>query len=104
MNADLPALKPAELAQALAISEPSSFVPDTDGTGTTLYLAREGSVFAPAFGPDSRNRHLALGARELPAGPGLRQDVDTLHDLSAARELGLGPRTTVIAEKILDAQ
>lgn len=104
MNADLPALKPAELAQALAISEPYAFVPDRDGTGTTLYLAGAGAAFAPAFGPDSRNRHLALGARELPAGPGLRRDVDTLQDLRAAWELGLGPRTTVIAEKILAAQ
>jgi 2-phospho-L-lactate guanylyltransferase len=102
MNADLPALRPAELSRVLTISDPCAFVPDLDGTGTTLYLSR--GAFEPAFGADSRNRHLALGARELTAGPGLRRDVDTLHDLRAARELGLGPCTQVIAEKILAAQ
>ncbi|MEO5876174.1 MAG: 2-phospho-L-lactate guanylyltransferase [Streptosporangiaceae bacterium] len=116
INADLPALRSAELtgvlagfragalAGALETTGGRAFVADADGTGTTLYLAGPGTVFAPAFGPDSRARHRALGLRELPAGPGLRRDVDTLEDLRAALELGLGPRTEVIADKILAAQ
>ncbi len=94
---DLPALRPAELAAVLAAAgaQAESFVPDAAGTGTTLYAARPGAAFRPAFGPGSRDQHLAAGAAELglPGIAGLRQDVDTPADLELVAGIGLGPRT-----------
>jgi 2-phospho-L-lactate guanylyltransferase len=44
LSADLPALRPAELARALraAAAWPNAFVPDAAGDGTTLYAAALG--------------------------------------------------------------
>lgn len=91
---DLPALRPDELASALAaaIAHPRSFVPDAAGTGTTLLAARPGIALEPAFGPGSAARHGSV-AVALDAGPGLRRDVDTADDLRAAAAVGLGPET-----------
>ncbi|WP_415951520.1 2-phospho-L-lactate guanylyltransferase [Streptomyces sp. KLOTTS4A1] len=97
LNADLPALRPAELARVLdnAAQFPRAFLADAAGIGTTLLSARPGTELAPAFGGASRARHTASGAVEL--GPGgvdsVRRDVDTWADLRAARRLGLGPRS-----------
>ena len=97
MAGDLPALRPAELALVLgaAAAAGEAFVPDAAGTGTSLYAAGPGTAFAPAFGPGSRDRHRAAGAKELdwPVLRGIRQDVDTPDDLRVASELGVGPRT-----------
>jgi 2-phospho-L-lactate guanylyltransferase len=103
MAGDLPALRPAELALALAAAGDAAggaagtaaFVPDAAGTGTTLYAAGPGIPFSPAFGPGSRRRHRDGGAAELdlPGLPGLRQDVDTPGDLRLAAAIGVGPRT-----------
>jgi 2-phospho-L-lactate/phosphoenolpyruvate guanylyltransferase len=97
---DLPALKPGELRAALAASARvgAAFVPDADGTGTTLYAAPPGARFAPQFGPASRDRHLAAGLTELSTEElvGLRRDVDTIDDLRAAAKIGLGPRTRAL--------
>jgi 2-phospho-L-lactate/phosphoenolpyruvate guanylyltransferase len=103
---DVPAAKPAELTAALAVAARvgAAFVPDAEGTGTTLYAAPPGARFAPRFGPASRDRHLAAGAVEIRtvdvAGlrelAGLRRDVDTVDDLRAAATIGLGPRTTAL--------
>lgn len=85
LSADLPALRPSELQSALDAAEawPHAFVPDLAGTGTTLYTARLGAEFAPAFGNGSRDRHIRQGAEELalPGIPSVRRDVDTLADL-----------------------
>lgn len=91
---DLPALTPAELAHTLAAAaeQPTGFVADADGTGTTLLTARPRAAFDPRFGPGSAARH-GIHAAALPAGPGLRQDVDTAGDLRAALLLGVGPHT-----------
>jgi 2-phospho-L-lactate/phosphoenolpyruvate guanylyltransferase len=103
MAGDLPALRPAELALVLdrAATAGEAFVPDAAGTGTTLYAAGPGVAFRPAFGPGSRDRHLAAGAAELalPGLRGIRQDVDTPGDLQVAAGLGLGPRTTAALDK-----
>ncbi|MBC6462940.1 2-phospho-L-lactate guanylyltransferase [Actinomadura sp. HBU206391] len=102
LSADLPALRSAELSEVLgaaAAHGATAFVPDSAAVGTTLYVASPGAAFSPAFGPDSRARHRAQGAREL-AMEGIssvRRDVDTLDDLLAALRLGAGPRTTAIA-------
>jgi 2-phospho-L-lactate guanylyltransferase len=99
---DLPAVRPGEIAAALgaAARHGSAFVPDADGTGTTLYAAAPGTAFEPRFGAGSRAAHLAAGAADLGApesGPllltGLRRDVDTIADLQRAAAIGLGPRT-----------
>lgn len=75
-----------------------AFLADTAGPGTTLLTASPGVALSPGFGGASRERHLASGAREitLPGVPSVRQDVDTAADLDAARELGLGPRTSLL--------
>jgi 2-phospho-L-lactate guanylyltransferase len=105
LSADLPALRPAELARALSAAArwPNAFVADAAGDGTTLYTAAPGVPFRPAFGLASRARHAAGGAIELGLTdvPGLRRDVDTPADLRGAVELGLGPRTAPLATELL---
>ncbi len=97
---DLPALRPGELATALRAVAPRerAFVPDADGTGTTLYAAAPGGSFEPLFGVASASRHRAAGAEELefPVSAGLRRDVDTADDLRRAAAIGLGPRTKAL--------
>lgn len=93
--ADLPALLPAELDQALHSLVPggASFVADASGLGTTLYTAPY-TEFAPEFGVGSCAAHRASGALEVAAaGATLRRDVDDLKDLTAAISLGLGVQT-----------
>ncbi len=96
--ADLPALRPAELARALtaATTTTPSFVPDSAGIGTTLYAGPSLEGFDPRFGSRSRTTHLAYGAQELALDgiDSVRRDVDTPDDLRAAAGLGLGPRTS----------
>ncbi|WP_435771199.1 2-phospho-L-lactate guanylyltransferase [Nocardioides sp. SYSU DS0651] len=97
--ADLPAVRPEELTQALSAAASSvtpCFVADADGTGTTLYTATY-DAFEPRFGPDSAAAHAAGGAVAL-AGemPGLRRDVDDLGSLAEAADLGVGPATAAV--------
>ncbi|TDC70648.1 2-phospho-L-lactate guanylyltransferase [Actinomadura sp. GC306] len=104
LSADLPALRPDELTRVLdaASRAPESFVPDAAGIGTTLYTARPGAAFSPAFGGESRAAHRARGVREilLPETESVRRDVDTVDDLRAALALGAGPRTTEVAARL----
>ena len=97
LQADLPALQPAELdaaiGAALALGG-RTFCADADGTGTTFLLAAAGVALQPHFGGGSAARHRASGAIPLDGEwPGLRRDVDTPADLRQAREIGLGPRS-----------
>ncbi|PAZ15882.1 2-phospho-L-lactate guanylyltransferase [Streptomyces sp. SA15] len=105
LNADLPALRPLELARVLdaAAEFPRAFLPDAAAMGTTLLAAREDQELLPAFGTDSRARHRASGAVELvlDAVDSVRQDVDTGDDLRAALALGVGPRTAAHAARLL---
>ncbi|GAA2593207.1 MULTISPECIES: 2-phospho-L-lactate guanylyltransferase [Streptomyces] len=107
LNADLPALRPAELARVLdaAAQFPRAFLPDAAGIGTTLLAAAPGGELSPAFGSDSRARHRASGAVELRLGAvdSVRQDVDTGGDLRAALALGVGPRTAAVTARLLIA-
>jgi 2-phospho-L-lactate guanylyltransferase len=106
LSADLPALRPDELARVLdsAALAPEAFVPDAAGIGTTLYTARPGVPFSPAFGRGSRAAHRARGARELllPGTDSVRRDVDTPDDLRAVLALGTGPRTAEVAALLPD--
>ncbi|GAB2615778.1 2-phospho-L-lactate guanylyltransferase [Streptomyces capparidis] len=101
LSADLPALRPGELARVLAAARGGgrAFLADAAGIGTTLLAAEPGHELRPAFGGPSRQRHLASGAREiLLAGvDSVRRDVDTGEDLRAALALGTGPRTRAAA-------
>jgi 2-phospho-L-lactate guanylyltransferase len=107
LTADLPALRPAELALALDTAASSgaarAFVPDAAYVGTTMYAVAPREKFAPKFGGASRERHAASGAVELllEGIPGLRRDVDTPDDLRAAVALGTGPRTAAVACELL---
>ena len=90
---DHPALQPAELRAALdaAGGHPLAMVADSDGTGTALITARATADHRPAFGVDSRARHLANGYLELTGDwPGLARDIDLPEHLES---LDVGPRT-----------
>lgn len=101
LQADLPALQPDSLAQALdgaalaLKSAPAAFVADRSGHGTVLLVAHPG--FTPRFGVESARHHRDAGAVELDPDhrrwPDLRTDIDTPNDLAIASEIGLGPRT-----------
>jgi 2-phospho-L-lactate guanylyltransferase len=105
LNADLPALRPPELARVLdaAAEFPRAFLPDAAEIGTTLLAAAPGRSLFPAFGIDSRARHRASGAVELSvaAVDSVRQDVDTGDDLRTALALGVGPHTAAAAARLL---
>jgi 2-phospho-L-lactate guanylyltransferase len=101
LQADLPALRPDELAAVLAAAAQfeQAFLADAAEVGTTFYGAAPGMPFTPRFGGASRNRHLAAGAKELLMDgiASMRRDVDTPDDLRAALALGVGPRTAAVA-------
>lgn len=98
LQADLPALRPADLAAALAEADGArAFCADRPGTGTTLLLSAPGRPLEPHFGPGSAAAHTASGALPVAAAvPTLRCDVDTTEDLAAACELGTGPRSSTL--------
>lgn len=93
---DLPALRPAELDEALsaATSHQRAMVPDAEGVGTTLLTALDAEDLRPHFGSGSRLAHERAGHVVLDrAWPTLRRDVDTAADLEAAILLGVGRAT-----------
>ena len=95
LQGDLPALRPQELAETITAARRHrrSFVADRLATGTSA-LCAFGAQLDPRFGPDSSALHRRSGAIELTgAWPGLRCDVDTPADLTAARRLGVGAAT-----------
>lgn len=81
---DVPALRPGELDEALAVAatHPRAVVADAESTGSTLVTA-VGVPWVSAFGADSFARHRALGCIPITvsAASGLRRDVDTLAQL-----------------------
>lgn len=94
--ADLPALRPEHLDEALrqVPEDAAAFVADAAGTGTTLFAAGSLDRFRPAFGEGSCAAHEASGALSLEGELAtLRQDVDEAGDLGRAMTLGLGQHT-----------
>lgn len=92
---DCPALDPLELAgllgRARAAVPDALIVPDRHGTGTNALLLTPPDALAPAFGPDSLNRHVERArstgvSHEVLSLPSLGLDVDTPEDLAALRE------------------
>lgn len=92
---DCPLLDPNELDDLLLRCQDDriefAIVPDRMGTGTNALVIRPPAAVAPAFGPGSRARHVALG---LAAGvrvaeievPTLALDLDTADDLMELAE------------------
>ncbi|MEW2513577.1 2-phospho-L-lactate guanylyltransferase [Streptomyces sp. NPDC046870] len=105
LNADLPALRPAELSRVLAAASqfPRAFLADAAAVGTTLLAAGGDRELRPSFGIDSRARHRASGAVELALTgvDSVRQDVDTAADLRAALALGVGRHTSAASAGLL---
>ncbi|MCX5210652.1 2-phospho-L-lactate guanylyltransferase [Kitasatospora sp. NBC_00240] len=105
LSADLPALRPAELARVLGAVPTGgrAFLADSPGVGTTLLACAPGAQLAPAFGGGSRARHAAGGAHEitLPDVPSVRRDVDTGEDFVQALALGVGPYTAAAAAALV---
>jgi 2-phospho-L-lactate guanylyltransferase len=93
--ADLPALRPADLACALAACEPHerAFVPDAEGTGTVLLTTASAALLHPRFGTGSASAHARDSLRLDLDLPRLRTDVDDDESLRAAAVLGLGAAT-----------
>ena len=104
LQADLPALRSRELAQAyrLAPADTRSVVSDHHGTGTAaLILKGHTEEFAPLFGPASARRHRESGANDLDGfWPGLRLDVDTIDEVRAAHALGVGDATAAVLRSL----
>ena len=108
LTADLPALQPEELTRALraAAAHPRAFVPDHEGTGTSMLTAVRGRALAPEFGTASAAAHERSGAVRLDLldVPGLRLDVDWQHDLLAVRGLRCGRATRAVLDADIDAE
>lgn len=101
LQGDLPALQTHELTEAIAAARtyPRSFIADRHGSGTSA-LFTFGVPLDPRFGTNSAAEHRHSGAIELTgAWPGLRCDIDTPEDLSAARQLGMGAATRLATSR-----
>lgn len=105
LQADLPALRPAELSAAIEEADGRrAYCADRPGTGTTLLLAAPGEPLHPRFGPGSAGAHAATGAVRVGASnASLRCDVDTEDDLVIAAGLGLGKFTLPFAQYGINA-
>ncbi|HMS75025.1 2-phospho-L-lactate guanylyltransferase [Gordonia sp. (in: high G+C Gram-positive bacteria)] len=99
VQADLPAATGDQIRAALtaASSHRQAFVADRRGTGTALLVRDADLTTQTRFGADSAALHRLDGLAELDPGhslwAGLRNDVDTIEDLTAAIGLGVGERT-----------
>jgi 2-phospho-L-lactate/phosphoenolpyruvate guanylyltransferase len=89
---DCPLLEPAELDRALASFAPESVgvVTDRHGLGTNGLFLSPADAIGPAFGPESRERHLDRATRagyraEVLDVPSLLLDLDTPEDLAELR-------------------
>jgi 2-phospho-L-lactate guanylyltransferase len=98
LQADLPALRPADLTAAVEeAAGRRAYCADRQNTGTTLLLTAPGEPLNPRFGPGSAAAHAATGAVGVGASrASLRCDVDTDVDLGMAADLGLGSRTSLL--------
>jgi 2-phospho-L-lactate guanylyltransferase len=107
MLGDLPSLAARDVDEALAAASghPLAFVPDAEGSGTTL-IAATGRELVPRFGAGSAERHRRAAHVEIVPAPGstLRHDVDTEADLRAALDRGVGPATRAVAATLSRAE
>jgi 2-phospho-L-lactate guanylyltransferase len=96
--ADLPAVRPVDVATALeaCAGYDAAFVPDAEGTGTVLLAATGPGLLHPEFGTGSAQRHAGQAKRLDLDLPRLRRDVDVAQSLAEAAALGVGPRTAMV--------
>ena len=96
--ADLPALRPAELAAALSAcaEHDRAFVPDAEGTGTVLLTAASPGLLLPRFGAGSARAHGRESRRLDLDLAGLLTDVDDDRSLDLATAIGAGDCTTAV--------
>jgi 2-phospho-L-lactate guanylyltransferase len=94
--ADLPLLKPADVASLLAAAPPAgiALAPDARGSGTNAVCLALPAAFRFQFGPGSFALHQAEAARcgmtpATLASKAFGFDVDESADLAALRALGL---------------
>lgn len=100
--ADLPGLQPRALQPLLGTHGPGRwYVPDLEGTGTTMLLARDVPL-DPLFEGPSAARHAGSGARPVLLEDGARRDVDTVQALAAVPHPGKNT-TALLTEGGLDA-
>jgi 2-phospho-L-lactate guanylyltransferase len=102
---DCPLLDPQELDDLIVRTREDRVefvvIPDRMGTGTNGLVIKPPDAVAPAFGPGSRQRHIALG---LAAGrrtaehevPSLALDLDTQDDLLELAEALAGGETDAV--------
>lgn len=108
---DCPLLDPQELDDLIVRTREDRVefvvIPDRMGTGTNGLVIKPPDAVSPSFGPDSRQRHIALG---LAAGrrtaehevPSLALDLDTAEDLlELAEALAGGESDAVNTEQVV---
>jgi 2-phospho-L-lactate/phosphoenolpyruvate guanylyltransferase len=104
---DCPALDPQELDALLhrTVQSPSAIVvPDRHVTGTNALLLTPPDSLAPAFGPDSCQRHVRLAREagldvEVVQVPSLALDIDTPEDLALLS--GADPERALLTRRVL---
>lgn len=102
--ADLPCLRPEEVAALLDIEAQVVVAPTGDG-GTGGLLRRPPAIIPTAFGPGSAAAHMRLAHQAGVQGrtaslPGFRDDVDTWADLRALVDAPVGPTTAGFLQRI----
>lgn len=92
---DLPCLTPTDVNAFLESADlhDSSFISDSEGTGSTMWARRPASTALPHFGVRSRATHRENGSIEIPGSPRAHRDVDTPTALWDAIRIGVGPAT-----------
>lgn len=105
--ADLPQLRPDDVAELVAVDAQVAVAPTADG-GTGALLRRPPAVIGTAFGPGSAAAHLHLGHRagvetRTVSLPGFRHDVDTWEDLVALGDDVVGRATAALLARLRTA-
>lgn len=97
---DLPALTPSDLDAALdaAARHERAFVSDAERAGSTLVAWSAPATYEARFGAGSAQAHAEAGfvPLDVPLASTVRRDADTLEQLRACADLGLGPRTRAL--------
>lgn len=104
---DVPAVRGGDIAEVAAVghSVGRAFVPDWEGTGTTLVAVSAGARDRAllGFGAGSARRHADLGLVSIGVHlDRLRCDVDTPQAWDRALSLGLGPVTAAARDRLLE--
>ena len=102
--ADLPRLRPADVAQVLEV-DAQVVVAATEDGGTGGLLRQPPGVIRTAYGEQSAVRHIRLAHRARVTATtvhvgGFAHDVDTIEDLKALDHGPLGPTTSAFLDAI----